>query len=235
MDGADVMRYAVYFAPRPGTLLHALGSSWLGRDSHSGEDLVQPPVAGLHGLTAEPRRYGFHATLKPPFATRDGIGGDAILRALAALAASEAPFELGLRVALLDGFMALLPDSPCLALDALAARCVRDLDGFRRPPPAAELARRRKAPLTQRQDENLERWGYPYVFEDFRFHMTLTERLPHDQGDALIAAARAHFAPALAQPVAIDGLTLFCEAAAGRPFLAIRHFPFQGPVAEAAE
>ena len=235
MDGAEVMRYAVYFAPPPGTLLHALGSSWLGRDSHSGEDLAQPAVAGLHGLTAEARRYGFHATLKPPFAIRDGIGGEAILRAVAALAASEIPFEIGLRVALLDGFMALLPDAPCPALDALAARCVRDLDGFRRPPPATELARRRKAPLTLRQEENLERWGFPYVFEDFRFHMTLTERLADDQGGALVAAANAHFEPALAQPVAIGGLTLFCEAGAGRPFLAIRHFPFQGSAAEAAE
>jgi putative phosphonate metabolism protein len=235
METTQVMRYAAYFAPAPGTPFNALGAAWLGRDAHTGECLAQPAQDGLEGLTAEPSRYGFHATLKPPFVLREGIGSEALLRAVAAIAASEAAIELKLKASVLDGFVALVPDGPSPPLAELAARCVRELDGFRRPPSPAELARRRKTPLTPRQEENLERWGYPYVFHDFRFHMTLTERLAPGQGEALAAAAEVHFAPVLAQPIAIDGLTLFQEAGAGDPFIAIRHFPFQAMAREAAE
>jgi putative phosphonate metabolism protein len=228
------MRYAIYFAPMPGTPLHGQGSAWLGRDAHTGEALAQPDVGDLPRLTADPRRYGFHATLKAPFALRKGITAEALMRACAALAADSASFRVALMVDQLDGFLALIPDGDPSALQVLAARCVRDLDGFRRPLSEDELARRRKAGLTARQDANLLRWGYPYVLDDFRFHMTLSERLDSNDAVRLAAAARTHFAVAIADPVMIDGLSLFHEPEPGAPFLALRHFPFTHATAEAA-
>jgi putative phosphonate metabolism protein len=228
------MRFAIYYAPTPGTPLHRQGSFWLGRDAHTGEPLAQPDAEGLPRLTAEPRRYGFHATLKAPFALREGVGREALMRACAALAADTAGFRVRLKVGQLDGFLALVPDGDAAPLQELAARCVRDLDGFRRPPTDYELARRRKAPLTARQDANLLRWGYPYVLEDFRFHMTLTERLEPGDAGRLSGAAQSHFAAELDGPVMIDGLTLFQEPEPGAPFLALRHFPFTISTAEAA-
>ncbi len=228
------MRYAVYYSPMPGTPLHWQGSAWLGRDAHSGEALAQPDIERLSQLTADPRRYGFHATLKAPFALREGIGPEALMRACAALAADSADFRVKLKVGLLDVFLALLPDGDQSRLHNLAARCVRELDGFRRPIYKDELARRRKAPLTARQDANLMRWGYPYVLEDFRFHMTLTERVGPGDAGRLLSAAQTHFAADLAEPVMIDGLTLFQEPELGAPFLALRHFPFTLTSAEAA-
>lgn len=228
------MRYAIYFAPMPGTALHRLGSSWLGRDAHTGESLAQPDVEDLARLTAHPRRYGFHATLKPPFALREGLAPDALMRACAALSADMTGFRVMLRAGHIDGFLALIPDGDPARLDALAARAVRDLDGFRQPPEEEELARRRKAPLTARQDVYLQQWGYPYVFEDFRFHMTLTERLDPGALDRIFGAAQAHFAEALAEPVMIGGLTLFQEPEPGAPLLALRHLPFTRSTDEAA-
>lgn len=228
------MRFAIYFAPLPGTALHRQGSLWLGRDAATGETMAQPGVAGLHALTSDPRRYGFHATLKPPFALRAGVEVESLMRAAAALAAGLSPFEVKLRLDQLDGFLALVPEFPSPQLDALAERCVRDLDGFRAPPSEAELARRRKAPLSARQDAHLLRWGYPYVFEDFRFHMTLTERLGAEDATRIRAAAEAHFADALSAPISIDGITLFEEPAPAAPFLALRHFPFTLSTSEAA-
>jgi putative phosphonate metabolism protein len=228
------MRYAVYYAPMPGTPMHGQGSIWLGRDAHTGETLAQPDIEGLWQLTSEPRRYGFHATLKAPIALREGITPEALMRACAALAADTASFRVKLKAGLLDGFLALVPDGDLAALQDLAARCVRELDGFRRPPAEDELARRRRAPLNARQDANLLRWGYPYVFDDFRFHMTLTERLEPGDSDRLLSAARTHFAAELVEPVTIDGLTLFQEPLPGAPFLALRHFPFTNSTAEAA-
>ena len=228
------MRYAIYFAPQPGTDFHIVGSRWLGRDAFAGEAPEQPGVAGLTALTGEPRRYGFHATLKPPFTLRDTVHPEALLRAVAALAAGEHCFRVPLKVALLDRFLALVPRGPCAPLHRLADRAVRELDGFRCTPSAAELARRRSAGLSERQERHLLDWGYPYVLEDFRFHMTLTERLSATDVDRLEAAAVEHFAPVLAAPVLIDGLALFEEPAPGAPFLATRHFPFPLSVAEVA-
>jgi putative phosphonate metabolism protein len=228
------MRYAVYYAPMPRTPLHRQGSAWLGRDAHTGEVLAQPGIHRLPKLTAEPRRYGFHATLKAPFALREGITPEALMRACAALAADTAGFRVRLKAGLLDGFLALVPDGDPAALQDLAARCVRELDGFRRPPSEDELARRRKAPLNARQDANLLRWGYPYVLDDFRFHITLTKWLEPEDSDRFLSAARTHFAAELLEPVTIDGLTLFQEPVPGAPFLALRHFPFTISAAEAA-
>lgn len=228
------MRHAIYFAPPAGSTLHALGSAWLGRDAFTGESLEQPEVNGIGIVTADPRRYGFHATLKPPFALRATLTVEALLRAAAALAASEKSFGVALKVGVIDQFLALVPQEPNDALQRLAGRIVRDLDGFRQPPPDDELARRRRAGLTASQERHLAEWGYPYVLDDFRFHMTLTERLPPADIVRFRSAAEAHFAPVLAEPVAIDGLTLFAEAAPGAPFLATRHFPIPAPAAEVA-
>ena len=107
------MRYAIYFAPPSGTALHALGSRWLGRDAFTGEALEQPGVAGLSAVTGDPRRYGFHGTMKPPFALRDTVHPEALLRAVAALVAEEQCFRVSLKVSLLDRFLALVPREPC--------------------------------------------------------------------------------------------------------------------------
>lgn len=218
----------------PGTPLHQRGSTWLGRDAHTGEGLAQPEVDGLVRLTADPRRYGFHGTLKAPFALREGVGPEPLMRACAALAAGTVGFRVRLKVGQLDGFLALVLDGDPTPLHDLAALCVRDLDGFRKSPTDGELARRRKAALTARQDANLLRWGYPYVLDDFRFHMTLTERLEPGDTARHASAARAHFAAELDAPVMIDGITLFHEPEPGAPFLALRHFPFTHSSAEAA-
>jgi len=228
------MRYAIYFAPMPGTPLHHAGSVWLGRDAHTGEALAQPEIEGIVRLTAEPRRYGFHATLKAPFALREGIGPEPLMRACAALAAGTGGFRVRLKVSQIDGFLALVPDGDPAPLDHLAERCVRDLDGFRKPPTDNELARRRKAALTAQQDANLLRWGYPYVLDDFRFHLTLTERLEPGDLARLANVARTHFATELDEPVTIDGITLFHEPGPGEPFLALRQFPLTRSSDEAA-
>src|SRR5215468_10868409 len=62
-------RYAIYFAPAPESSLWRFGSATIGYNAASGRDIpATPPVGYEHAvwdrLTEEPRRYGFHATLK---------------------------------------------------------------------------------------------------------------------------------------------------------------------------
>lgn len=221
------MRYAVYYAPDPSTALHQLGSEWLGRDAFSGKTYVQPAPTDLAEITAGPRRYGFHATLKPPFALKEELSFLAFEVAVAALAETFTPFTIELALKQIDGFLALVPADPSFELDVVAAACVRDLDAFRRPAFSDELDRRRRVGLTPREEEYLTRWGYPYVFEAYRFHMTLSRRLSPDELQVVAPLAKAHFATVLEHKVKIDALTIFTELRNAADFDVHRRFPFQ--------
>lgn len=227
-------RYALYFAPARAHPLWAAGCSLLGRDPETGEDLAQPALAGVspdrfRTITADPRRYGWHATLKPPFALAEGTDERALHAAIAAFAASRATFPMPpLVLAPLSGFLALVPERGLAALDALAAGCVRGFDRFRRPPSADEIAKRRAAGLDPEEERNLRRWGYPYVLGRFRFHMTLTGRLDPDERVRVADALSPRLADALAAPLHADAVSLYGEPRPGAPFLLLRRFPFGG-------
>jgi len=209
-----MQRVAIYFAPPAGPLADA-AARWLGRDAATGATFEQPDPE-LPGLTVSARRYGFHATLKAPFRLADGESLDTLRAGVAELAAGLQPVLLeGLEVRCFHGFLALVPRGDTGPLEALAAAVVTRLDRFRAPLSAAEIARRNPDALPARQRALLEAWGYPLVLDEFRFHMTLTDRLSDALADRLLPLARAHFAAALEGPVAIDALALFGEGADG--------------------
>jgi putative phosphonate metabolism protein len=224
-------RYAVYFAPAEATLLWQAGCRWLGRDPRSGAELLQPQVDGwsterIARITASPRLYGFHATLKPPFLLAAGQTLEQLATALQGLAARWQAFTVPqLSVASLDGFLALQPSDHDEKLGALADACVTELDRFRRPPSAEELSDRRAARLSPRQDELLGQYGYPYVLDQFRFHMTLTERLPRADANLLAPWLRDYLAAALAMPLRCEDLCLFVQDGPGEAFLLLQRFP----------
>ncbi|NKX44782.1 DUF1045 domain-containing protein [Roseicyclus persicicus] len=224
MDG--FARYGLYVVP--GGALYRAGADWLGWDSVAGTAVAQPDLPGLPDapsrLTATPRKYGFHGTVKPPFRLAPGATAAALDAAARAFCATRPPVTVSrLAVRRLGSFVAVVPDAPALDLAALAAATVAALDPFRAPPTEAELARRRKARLTDRQEALLARWGYPYVMEEFRFHMTLTGSLPQDQAEAARDALAAHLAPVLPAPFAIDSLCLMGEDDAGMFHLVHRY------------
>lgn len=222
-------RYALYYAPAPDTLFHALGASWLGRDAWSGALPGQPAIENMSGLTSEPRRYGFHATLKAPFALSPGKGRDDLTAFARNFARRHMPVMLPkLRLAALDGFLALVPDSETETLHELAACCVMDFDGFRGPLLPDEIARRHRSGLSHRQGRLLLNWGYPHVLDQFRFHMTLSNRLAPADMARLRKEAERHFAPVIGVPVRLDAITIFCEAETRTPFRAEERFVLTG-------
>jgi phosphonate metabolism protein PhnN/1,5-bisphosphokinase (PRPP-forming) len=217
-------RYALYFAPDPGDPWWRFGSRWLGRCAATGSELPRPQVEGvspatLEALTAAPRRYGFHATLKPPFQLARGASLPALAQALDRFCARQTAFRVPpLAVADLGGFLALVPSTPDPRIDALAASCMRGLDRFRAPLGATELARRRSSGLSAQEEALLKRWGYPYVLDRFRFHFSLTGDL-RDSPPQVVAALRGGAAAATA-PIAgvalrMDSVCIFEEPTAG--------------------
>lgn len=199
-------RYAIYAAPRVDEPLWTFGSGIIGYDAASGADVPSTPLAGHGGLewaelTSDPRRYGFHATLKPPFELADGYTPGSLIAAVSAFASREAPVLIPrLVVRPIGRFIALVPDVAHPALERFAGRVVAELDPYRAALSPEDRARRRPDRLTARQVEYLDRWGYPYVFEEFRYHMTLTGQVPAERLDLVGAALTAAYAAAVPNP-----------------------------------
>ncbi|MDQ2633982.1 MAG: DUF1045 domain-containing protein [Pseudomonadota bacterium] len=219
------MRYAIYFTPGHDDPLTRIAASWLGRDPFTGAQLPAPVVAALSPTeiayhTASARRYGFHATLKAPFHLAEGVTEAELDNAIVSFAAAAEPILLSrLTPARIDGFLALVPGSPAPDLDRFAGEIVTVFDRFRAPLGEADIKRRNPEALSPEEFRNLMQWGYPHVFESFRFHMTLTGRVPDHELPRVRAAIDEVFAAALERPAALDGLALFVEPEAGAPFM----------------
>jgi putative phosphonate metabolism protein len=215
----QMQRYAVYFAPRRGDFADR-AAEWLGWDAIAGAPLPQPDLPGIPFpaiLTAEARRYGFHGTIRAPFRLANGVSPEAAAEAVAGLAAQLPPVTGdGLVIENMQGFLALTPMGCEAALLELAVAVVEGTNSLRAPLTEAEIARRRPDSLTPRQRDLLALWGYPFVMEEFRFHLTLTDRLPEAEVGPVMAALSTHFAPVLPRPFVIEDLCLFGEDAQGR-------------------
>ena len=199
-------RFAIYFAPARDSALGLAAETWL----------AQPD---LQPISVSARRYGFHATIKAPMVLSDGMDQTALEMALTEFAGAHAPVSLGrLAPTPLEGFLALIAAPQPQVITDFAATVVTAFERFRAPLSADERARRLKAPLTARQIELTDAYGYPYVLEQFLFHMTLTDRLEPATLAEMRARALAWFGAALAEPIVLDRLVLFHEAEAGAPF-----------------
>lgn len=220
-------RYAIYFVPGADTALYRFGASVLGYDCYTGRDTAL--IEGIDfpswtEVVREPRVYGFHATLKAPFRLANGFNEADLAHALLAFAADHPAVLLGeLAVRELGSFIALVPKSPRPLLDRLAQACVREFDRFRAALTTQERERRLAADLSARQIENLDRWGYPYVFEDFRFHMTLTGSLapPERQRVLQFLCDKFEQMPG-ARSLTLDQLVLARQMHSAAPFQVIR-------------
>ncbi|MFI4999087.1 MAG: DUF1045 domain-containing protein [Reyranellales bacterium] len=228
-------RYALYYAPPPEEGLAVAASQWLGWNPDTGRGRALPRVSGfdperLAEIVAEPRLYGFHGTLKPPIALVDGATERDFLDAVGRFAASYRTFSLpSLILDELSGFLALVPAARCAELQDLADRCVVEFDEFRRPADEAELARRRASGLSPRHDELLVRWGYPYVLDQWRFHLTLTGRISDSSERRAVATIlRQRFAAFLDRRFPVRDLCVFRQALAGRPFTVLARFTLGG-------
>lgn len=211
MPEACSPRYAIYYTPAREHPLTVAANAWLGRDAFA------PGAGGENGpaaleFTSEPRRYGFHATLMAPFQLSEGTSVYRLEQALEKFAASRSPCPIGpLKVDLLGGFLALVAVHPIPTLRCFAAQIVEEFERFRAPMDGDDLKRRISRQLDEVEMTNLVTWGYPYVLSRFRFHMTLTDRLPKDGRAAMRARLEEMFEPYLSEDYRIDTLSLFVQ------------------------
>ncbi|MGV7213135.1 DUF1045 domain-containing protein [Bradyrhizobium sp. UFLA05-112] len=224
-------RYAIYYAADAESVLSRFGAGLLGYDAHGGRESPFPAEAlhlatDWHDVTADPRKYGFHGTLKAPMALAGGKTEAELVAACAAFAGKPRPIPV-IRpiVDSISGFIAVIPAEPVGELTQLAADCVRDFDAFRAPLTANDRARRNPDRLPERQRDYLDRWGYPYVMEEFRFHMTLTGRLDAERRGPIVEMLRKRFAELRLVTLAIDRIALFRQENAAARFHIIGEWP----------
>lgn len=217
-------RYALYFAAGSDNTLSRFGAELLGYDAYTGDELPFPADAlriapDWRDITADPRKYGFHATLKAPMALASGKTEAELMAACAAFAAKAWPIPtIRPVVDSISGFIAVIPVEPVDALQQLAADCVREFDSFRPPLTPEDRARRKPDRLSERQRDYLDRWGYPYVMEEFRFHMTLTGRLDAERRRPIVEMLRGRFAALKLGALEIDRIALFRQGDATAKF-----------------
>ena len=221
-------RYAIYFVPSAETEFFRFGSAVLGYDCYTGSNIKRPAIFDTEPelwdrLTAEPRRYGFHATLKAPFNLSPSCREAQLVSALHSFAGlGHAISALTPAVQMLSGFAAIVPAATSPAIDELAAKCTTIFDAFRAPITAQERARRVASGLNHGQIANLDRWGYPYVFSDFRFHMTLTSRIDVERRDNVLEVLQKALSRAAKdRVVAIERISLMRQNDANLPFRVI--------------
>ncbi|MDR3629783.1 MAG: DUF1045 domain-containing protein [Desulfocapsaceae bacterium] len=227
------MRYGIYFIPGPGPL-RDLAASWLGYDIVRGmtvrrSETMMELLPNLDALTDAPRRYGLHATLKAPFRLAQGSTPIQLLQALAHLCYRLQPMTLsGLAVMEMDNFFCLVPVGDMSELNCMAATLVRDLDRFRAPLDDRELQRRMAGNLSMQEQAHLRQWGYPYVMENFRFHISLTGPVADAvEKEEIRKLLQVYLSPACQQPLQIDALCLVREPEAGAAFELVQRFEFR--------
>ncbi|MCK1757616.1 DUF1045 domain-containing protein [Bradyrhizobium sp. 137] len=208
-------RCAIYFAAGAHSALSRFGAELLGYDAYTGDEVPFPREAldvapDWRDISADPRKYGFHATLKAPMMLAPGKSEAELAAACAAFAGKERPIP-AIRpvVDSISGFIAVIAAEPVDALQQLAADCVSEFDSFRAPLSAEDRARRKPEKLSERQRDYLDRWGYPYVMEEFRFHMTLTGRLDAERRAPILEMLRSRFAALGSKTLVIDRIVLF--------------------------
>ena len=227
---ADYPRYAIYHAPAPGSDLDRFGAHLLGYDAYCGADLPFPNdiirmAPDWRDMTKDPRKYGFHATLKAPMSLASGKTEPELLAACEAFAGKPRAIPVITPVVgSISGFIAVLPAAPSPELERLAEDCTREFDSFRALLTAEDRARRNPSDLTPKQREYLDRWGYPYVMEEFRFHMTLTGPLAAERREPVLMMLRNSFSATGLTMLAIDRIAVFRQENADSRFLIVKHW-----------
>jgi len=229
-------RFAIYFAPDSNSVLWRRAAAWLGRDPMGEEAGLDPAPdidrAALNAVTRSARRYGFHATIKAPMILNADKTRAELDAALNEFALNHAQVDVGtVEIRSLDGFLALVPTEQPQALTDFVTNCVTRFEPFRAPMEQQDRDSRVSKGLTPRQIELLDQFGYPYVMEEFRFHMTLTDRLVASERETMLAEAQSWFANAIPEQLTLDRLSLFEEPEAGAPFVRVADYPLSTQVA----
>ena len=223
-------RYAIYYAPPKIDPLADFTASWLGWDANLGEYVSFPKIQSfrhdISSITNKPRKYGFHGTLKPPFSLKMGMTQEELFVAVGDLAQSIQEFEIErIQLKVINGFIALIPERHSSCLHDMARKCVTELDCFRAEESHEKLEKRRLLGLSKKQEANLTKWGYPFVLDEFRFHLTLSGPLKSHVAKNVMSFLAIELEDIISLPLQVKELCVFGENHETGNFQIVHRFP----------
>ena len=179
-------RVAIYFLPKKNSSLENFGKNLLGRDINKKKKISltrRQKYFINRGFTyfdelkdyfEQPAKYGFHATLKAPFRLKRNVKTKNFYDVISHIAAQHSRFKIkGLKIVYSKKFTFITSRKPNKLLRNLENDLVKHLDTFRAELNKTEIKKRIPDSLTFKQNKYLKEWGYPFVFDQFKFHMTL--------------------------------------------------------------
>lgn len=203
-------RYAIYYIPEMDAEFYKSGTKWLGWDVFTGKKIVN----NKDHITKNARRYGFHGTLYPPFELKSKINFNDFEKSVDQFAKNKKAFDMGKgKITNLDQFIAICFNESEKKLKFFAADCIKYFHKYRKYPSQNELEKRRKIGLTKRQEKNLVEWGYPFVMEEFKFHMTLTGHLQDNEKKLIESKLKKIFISSFNNPIKFNSICLLGEDA----------------------
>ena len=225
----EFSRFAIYYMPSGSNPLSIFASSWFGWNPHQGRDVSYPVLKNLNvniaELTTKPGKYGLHGTLKPPFALAKHKNFEEFRVAVSKLSKSIYKFEIpSISLRVMNGFIAIVPTIQNEYMNCLAKKCVKELDDFREPESSMSVNKRRSVGLSERQEIHLRKWGYPYVLDDFNFHLTLTEQLEPQLLENVFLVLASKLKRVLLAPLLVDRIFLCGESVDNGRFKVIETF-----------
>ena len=179
-------RVAIYFLPKKNSSLENFGKNLLGRDINKKKKISLTRrqkyfinrgftyFDELKDYCEQPAKYGFHATLKAPFRLKRNVKTKNFYDVISHIAAQHSRFKIkGLKIVYSKKFTFITSRKPNKLLINLENDLVKHLDTFRAELNKTEIKKRIPDSLTFKQNKYLKEWGYPFVFDQFKFHMTL--------------------------------------------------------------
>ncbi|MBL7004053.1 MAG: DUF1045 domain-containing protein [Gammaproteobacteria bacterium] len=229
MIDTDSQRFALYFTCAAEDSLYQKATEWLGHCIYNQNNDLSPSFSlesNQYRMVQKAAHYGFHATLKPPFRLRSGTTQAELEEHLQDFTLTIPPFKCSaLKINAIHNFIALTPSQTCNELNHLAAQCVLEFEYFRAPLNEAERQKRLSSSLTSRQLQLLNQYGYPYVLDEFRFHMTLSDRLPSNMINDAMLQLMVEFSPFLSSNLEVDHIYLCQQTKPSEPFYIVRSYP----------
>jgi hypothetical protein len=221
-DGFE--KYAVYWVPKRTDALARFGAAWTGWCADQGERRSASPLGDLSinigAVTNGVRRHGFHAVIKAPFSLAAGRSRFSVEHFLGCLAEDAVSFQLPrLRLAVVDGYVALVPSQASQALDELVSRvgeafapleAATPINGSDKTPDVAN------APCATGRKMSGPVLMFP-TSAVHRFHLPLTDRLNTATALELIEKLQQVLEPMLREPRQIRDLALMGDPGENRP------------------
>ncbi len=225
----DFSRYAIYYVPPESDHLTKFAASWFGWDVYQGIRVNYSELSNLNydikEITKKPCKYGLHGTLKAPFSLAKDRTIDELRLSLSRLSSSIKKFEIPfISLRKISGFIAIVPTTQNKKLNFLAKKCLQELDCFREVESLEILNKRRSVELSSSMKQNLLKWGYPYVLNDFQFHLTMTSKLAPKVSENVFSVLSSELSSVLNSPLVISKICLFGESKIHGKFKVIEEF-----------